>query len=72
MLVAVGLVALCTLLIYPLKQAAPVVSLGVVYMLAVVIVSVTWGIWLGFATSVSERARVQLLPPAADWASDDL
>ena len=39
-LVAVALVALCTLLIYPLKQAAPVVSLGVVYMLAVVIVSV--------------------------------
>ncbi len=52
MLVAVGLVALCTLAIYPLKQVAPVVSLGVVYMLAVVIASVTWGIWLGFATSV--------------------
>ncbi len=52
LLVSVGLVALCTLLIYPLKQIAPVVSLGVVYMLAVVIVSVTWGIWLGFATSL--------------------
>jgi two-component system sensor histidine kinase KdpD len=52
MLVSVGLVALCTLLIYPLKEAAPVVSLGVVYMLAVLIVSVTWGIWLGFATSL--------------------
>jgi two-component system sensor histidine kinase KdpD len=50
-LVALGLVALCTLLIYPLKQAAPVVSLGVVYMLAVLVVSVTWGIWLGVATS---------------------
>jgi two-component system, OmpR family, sensor histidine kinase KdpD len=51
-LVAVALVALCTLLIYPLEQAAPVVSLGVVYMLAVVIVSVTWGVWLGVATSL--------------------
>jgi two-component system sensor histidine kinase KdpD len=51
-LVAVALVALCTLLIYPLGQAAPVVSLGVVYMLAVVIVSVTWGVWLGVATSL--------------------
>ena len=50
--VALALVALCTLLIYPLKQAAPVVSLGVVYMLAVVIVSVTWGMWLGVATSL--------------------
>ncbi len=28
------------------------VSLGVVYMLAVVIVSVTWGVWLGVATSL--------------------
>jgi two-component system sensor histidine kinase KdpD len=51
-LVAIALVALCTLLIYPLGQAAPVVSLGVVYMLAVVIVSVTWGVWLGVATSL--------------------
>jgi two-component system sensor histidine kinase KdpD len=50
--VAVALVGLCTLLIYPLKQAAPVVSLGVVYMLAVVIVSVTWGAWLGVGTSL--------------------
>jgi two-component system sensor histidine kinase KdpD len=52
MAVAVALVALCTLLIYPLEQAAPVVSLGVVYMLAVVIVSVTWGLWLGVCTSL--------------------
>jgi two-component system, OmpR family, sensor histidine kinase KdpD len=52
MLIAVALVVLCTLLIYPLKQAAPVVSLGVVYMLAVVIVSVTWGVWLGVGTSL--------------------
>jgi two-component system sensor histidine kinase KdpD len=52
LLVAAALVALCTLLVYPLKQAAPVVSLGVVYMLAVVIVSVTWGVWLGVATSL--------------------
>lgn len=52
MVVAIAFVALCTLLIYPLKQAAPVVSLGVVYMLAVVIVSVTWGVWLGVGTSL--------------------
>jgi two-component system sensor histidine kinase KdpD len=52
MLVTVALVALCTLLIYPLKQAAPVVSLGVVYMLAVLIVSVTWGVWLGFGAAL--------------------
>jgi two-component system sensor histidine kinase KdpD len=51
-LLALALVALCTLLIYPLGQVAPVVSLGVVYMLAVVIVSVTWGVWLGVVTSL--------------------
>ena len=51
-LVAVGLVAFCTLLIYPLKQVTPVVSLGVVYMLAVLIVSITWGVWLGVGASL--------------------
>lgn len=63
--VALALVALCTLLIYPLKQAAPVVSLGVVYMLAVVIVSVTWGIWLGVATSILSALAFNFfhLPP---------
>jgi two-component system, OmpR family, sensor histidine kinase KdpD len=63
--VAVALVGFCTLLIYPLKQAAPVVSLGVVYMLAVVIVSVTWGVWLGVATSLSSALAFNYfhLPP---------
>lgn len=51
-LVAVVLVALCTLLIYPLKHAAPVVSLSVLYMLAVLVVSITWGAWLGVGTAV--------------------
>lgn len=63
--IALGLVALCTLVIYPLKQAAPAVSLGVVYMLAVVIVSVTWGMWLGVATSVSSALAFNFfhIPP---------
>jgi len=63
--VAVALVALCTLFIYPLKQAAPVVSLGVVYMLAVVIVSVTWGVWLGIASSLLSALAFNFfhLPP---------
>lgn len=51
-LVAVVLVALCTLLIYPLKHIAPVVSLSVLYMLAVLVVSITWGVWLGIGTAV--------------------
>ena len=50
------MVALCTLIIYPLKHVAPVVSLGVVYLPAVLVVSVTWGIWLGVATAVLSAA----------------
>jgi two-component system, OmpR family, sensor histidine kinase KdpD len=52
MLVSVALVALCTLLVYPLKHVAPVVSLGVVYMVAVLVASITWGLWMGIGTAV--------------------
>jgi two-component system sensor histidine kinase KdpD len=64
-IVATSLVALCTLLVYPLKQAAPVVSLGVVYLLAVLVVSITWGMWLGFATALMSALAFNYfhLPP---------
>jgi two-component system, OmpR family, sensor histidine kinase KdpD len=69
MVLAITLVALCTLVIYPLKQAAPVVSLGVVYMLAVVIVSVTWGVWLGVGTSLLSALAFNYfhLPPVGQF-----
>ncbi|HST55814.1 MAG TPA: ATP-binding protein [Solirubrobacteraceae bacterium] len=51
-LAVVAAVAVCTALVYPLKQIAPVVSLGVVYLLAVLVVSAMWGAWLGVATAV--------------------
>ncbi|HTD58737.1 MAG TPA: DUF4118 domain-containing protein [Solirubrobacteraceae bacterium] len=72
-LVAVALVAFCTVLIYPLKQAAPVVSLGVVYMLAVVIASVTWGVWLGVATSLISALAFNYfhLPPVGRFTIRD-
>ena len=64
-LVAVAAVALCTLLIYPLKQVAAVVSLGVVYLLAVLVVSAIWGAWLGVFTAVLSAAAFNFfhLPP---------
>ena len=65
MLAAIAAVALCTLLLYPLKQIAPAVSLGVVYLLAVLVVSAIWGAWLGVLTARAERGRVQLLSPAS-------
>jgi two-component system sensor histidine kinase KdpD len=71
--VAFVLVALCTLVIYPLKQAAPVVSLSVVYMLAVVIVSVTWGVWLGVGTSLLSALAFNYfhLPPVGRLTISD-
>ena len=49
---AAVLVALCTLIVYPLARVAPVVSLSVVYLPAVLLVSITWGAWLGVLTGV--------------------
>jgi two-component system sensor histidine kinase KdpD len=71
--VALALVALCTLVIYPLKHAAPVVSLGVVYMLAVVVVSVTWGVLLGVATSLVSALAFNYfhLPPTGQLTIRD-
>jgi two-component system, OmpR family, sensor histidine kinase KdpD len=64
-LVAVAAVALCTLLIYPLKQIAAVDSLGVVYLLAVLVISAIWGAWLGVFTAVLSAAAFNFfhLPP---------
>jgi two-component system sensor histidine kinase KdpD len=41
-----------TLVIYPLAHVAPVVSLGVVYLVGVVAISTWWGLALGFTTAV--------------------
>jgi two-component system sensor histidine kinase KdpD len=72
-LVALVLVVVCTLVIYPLKQAAPEVSLGVVYMLAVVVVSVTWGMLLGVATSLVSALAFNYfhLPPTGELTIRD-
>lgn len=63
--VALLAVALCTLIVYPLAHVAPVVSLSVVYLPAVLVVSVTWGAWLGVATGVVSAAAFNFfhLPP---------
>ena len=44
--------ALITALVYGLKEVVPVVSTGVVYMLAVLLVSSRWGLWFGVLTAV--------------------
>lgn len=40
-------VALVTAVIFALREVVPVVSTGVVYILAVLFVSSFWGLWLG-------------------------
>jgi two-component system sensor histidine kinase KdpD len=70
---ALAAVALCTLVIYPLEQIAPVVSLGVIYMLAVLVVSATWGMWLGVFTALVSAAAFNFfhLPPVLHFQLRD-
>ena len=52
LLTAAGLIAVETLVLFPLGDVAAPVSLGVVYLLGVLLVSIVWGALLGIATSV--------------------
>jgi two-component system, OmpR family, sensor histidine kinase KdpD len=72
-LAALVAVALCTLIIYPLKDIAPVASLAVVYLPAVLIVSLTWGGWLGVATAVVSALAFNFfhLPPVGELTIRD-
>jgi two-component system sensor histidine kinase KdpD len=72
-LVALLSVALCTLIVYPLKHLAPVISLGVVYLLAVLAVSVIWGAWLGVLTAVLSGVAFNFfhIPPVGHLAIRD-
>jgi two-component system sensor histidine kinase KdpD len=68
--VALVTVALCTLIVYPLAHVAPAVSLSVVYLPAVLVVSVAWGAWLGIATAIISAAALNFfhLPPVGHFA----
>jgi two-component system sensor histidine kinase KdpD len=63
--VAAVAVAITTALVYPLAQIAPVVALGVVYLVAVLLVSSLWGWWLGMATAVASALAFNFfhIPP---------
>jgi two-component system, OmpR family, sensor histidine kinase KdpD len=64
-LVAIASVATATAVIYPLKEVTPVLSLGVLYVLAVLAVSMFWGLTFGIATSLLSAAAFNFfhLPP---------
>jgi two-component system sensor histidine kinase KdpD len=63
--VSIGCVALSTALIFPLREVAPEVSTGVVYMLGVLVVSTYWGLGLGLFTSVASAVAFNFfhIPP---------
>ena len=70
---AVVLVGVCTAIVYPLKHITSVASLGVVYLLSVVIISAFWGLWLGVATSLLSAAAFNFfhLPPVGHFTIAD-
>lgn len=51
-LMVIGTVVVATVLVYPLKQVAPPVSLGVVYLLGVLVASTYGGLWVGLCTGL--------------------
>jgi K+-sensing histidine kinase KdpD len=66
--VALGAVVLSTALIYPLKQITPAVSTGVIYILAVLVVSTYWGLRLGLFTAIASAAAFNFfhIPPTGN------
>jgi two-component system sensor histidine kinase KdpD len=72
-MLAIGLVVAETLLLYPLKGIAAPVSLGVVYLLGVLVVSIGWGATLGTATSVASAAAFNWfhIPPTGRFTIAD-
>src|SRR4051812_3521025 len=73
LLAAAVAVAVTTILIYPLRQVAPVVSTGVVYLVAVLLASTYWGLWLGALTAVASAAAFNWfhLPPTGRFTIAD-
>ncbi len=65
LLATLAAVAAGTLVVYLLKPAAPVVSLGVVYLPAILLISVVWGLRLGLLASVASTVAFNFfhIPP---------
>lgn len=64
-LAAAAGIAAVTALVFALDDVAPVVSLGVVYLPVVLLISVTWGAWLGLLTAFASALAYNFfhIPP---------
>lgn len=73
LLVAAVCVALTTLLLTPLKESAPVESLGVAYVPSVLLAASVWGGALGYATALLSTAAFNWfhLPPTGRFHVDE-
>jgi two-component system sensor histidine kinase KdpD len=73
LIVALASVGAATAIIYPLKELTPVLSLGVLYVLAVLVVSVFWGLGLGILASLLSAAAFNFfhLPPGGRFTLAD-
>jgi signal transduction histidine kinase len=71
-LVAVLCVVAETLLADLLEQITPVRSLGILYLLGIVIVASVWGLWLGMATALVSTVALDyfLIPPTGSLTLD--
>lgn len=65
LLTTLAAVAVGTLIVYPLKSVSPVVSLGVVYLPAILLISIVWGLRLGLLASLLSAAAFNFfhIPP---------
>ena len=72
-LTAAGAVAAITGLIYPVRGIAPAVSTGVLYLLAVLAISIIWGLWLGLATGLASALAFNFfhIPPTGAFTIAD-
>jgi two-component system sensor histidine kinase KdpD len=66
-------VALTTALLYALRDVAPVVSLGVVYLVVVLAVASVWGVWLGLGTALASALAFNFfhIPPTGRFTIAD-
>jgi two-component system, OmpR family, sensor histidine kinase KdpD len=72
-LVGLALVAAVTGLVYALREVMPAATTGVLYMLAVLLVSSYWGLWLGLVTSVASALALNFshIPPTDELSVAD-
>ena len=68
--VSVASVAVITGLNYALREVTPAVSTGVVYLMAVLLVSSIWGLWLGLFTSLASTAAFNFFHLAPEGKFD--